>query len=670
MNEMMASPSQSDALRRIVELQFSGELLAAHDAYVEFFQTFDPDYNALNLFGICCSALGKLEKAERIFDHVIREAPHISEARLHLANCRFEQGKMELALAALRDAEDAELATAETQIMLARIHMALGRDDEAREALSAALALEPGKQEALLAMAGIHQALGESTKAMGLYKKVLFDDPSNSDALIGQAEIHNERKNWDALLVNTAAVLDQFPSDMRAGQLRAKALEKLGRNEELLETARNLAKYAPDDINVINLLCLAYSQNEDFPSCILAANHALALDPENKSPMILRANAYFRLGFVELAMTHIDEVLAKFPNDIQALRNKGVVLERLCRVDEAIAIYDRILEQKPDEATTRFNKSTCLLLKGDYEEGFSLYESRFNRETNLLPNYCGDEPIWTGESLEGRHLLIHPEQGYGDTIMACRFIKLIESSGAKLTFAVPKALRSLMETLETDAEIITVGENVDRIDYHVPLMSLPHVTKSRWQEIPAADQYLRAPDTSIRTWQDRLGDSDKLRVGFVCSGNPDHGNDAARSLNMATFIKCLPDGAEYHLLQKDLRATDLAAISRKKDIITHHNSIEDFADTAALCMMMDVVVSVDTSVAHLAGAVGRPVLLMLPTWPDWRWGLGRINDVWYPNTRLIRQTDRNDWKGVLDYLSFLITQKVDAKLAQQGDSNI
>ena len=658
MNQMVTSQPAPLALRQIVELQFSGELQAAHDAYVTFFQHHDPDYNALNLFGICCVSLGKLEKAERIFEHVVHEAPHISEARIHLANCRFEQGKMEAALDAFQRAEPAELRAVEVQIVLARVHIALGHEDQARDALKAALTLNPRKPEVLLAMAGIQRALGDSREAMALYKKVLFDDPNNCDALLGQADIHQERQDWDAVMINCGIVLEQFPADLKAGALQASALEHLGRYEEMVQIVRAMAAKAPDDVKVLTLLCSAYHKAGDYPSCIYAADHALAVDPGQKTPMTLRASSYFRLGFNEIALRQIDEALQKYPGDIFALQNKAVILERLLRLDEAIAIYDRILEQKPDKQTTRFNKSFCLLLQGDFKEGFRLYESRFNKESNLLPNYRGDEPLWNGEDIKGKHLLVHPEQGFGDTLMACRFIKFLEGRGARITFAVPDALKGLIETLDTTASIIPVGQNVEKIAYHVPLMSLAHLTGDKWDEIPAETQYLHVPQDAQAKWKGKLGDSDSFKIGFVCSGNPKHVNDAARSLNMATFLRALPAGPEYHLLQKDLRDTDLAAVSRRKDIITHQDDISDFADTAALCMKMDLVISVDTSVAHLAGALGRPTIVMLSAWPDWRWGLGRVQDIWYPNTRLVRQSRLNDWQDVLTYLSFLISKEM------------
>ena len=663
MNQMVKSQPTPLALRQIVELQFSGELQTAHDAYVEFFRHHDPDYNALNLFGICCVSLGKLEKAERIFEHVIHEAPHISEARIHLANCRFDQGKMEAALEAFQKANADERNTVEVQIVLARVHMALARHEEAREALKTALSLSPRKPETLLALAGIQTEFGETKEAMALYKKVLFDDPNNCDALLGLAAIHLARQDWDAVMIDTAVILEQFPGHLRAGQLRADALESLKRYDEMLELAKAMADKAPDDIGVVTLLCKACHNTGNYSSTIYAAEHALTLDPNAAVPLTLRACGYYKLGFQEIALQKIDEALQKHPEDAIVLQNKAVILERLLRLDEAIAIYDRILEKRPDDERFRQDRSFCLLLKGDFKEGFSGYENRFAKELEALRVYRGEEPVWKGEDISGKRLLIHPEQGYGDTIMACRFIKFLEGRGAEIIFAVPRALKELIKTLDTSAEVIAVGDPVKKVDFHVPLMSLPHLTAHQWETIPAEPHYLEVPQGAQMKWDERLGSTDALRIGFVCSGNPKHINDAARSLNMATFLRALPEGPEYHLLQKALRDTDLAAVTRRKDIVTHYENISDFADTAALCKKMDLVISVDTSVAHLAGALGCPTIVMLSAWPDWRWGLGRVQDLWYPNTRLVRQDELNDWQSVLTYISFLITQDMKRRAA-------
>lgn len=654
MNEITNRETAKSALKRIVALQFSGQLQSAHDAYIEFFQNFEVDYNALNLFGICCKSLGKIKKAEKVFERVLVDAPHISEARLHLANCRFELGNFEMARDALHCEKLSDLTNPEELVLAARICVALGDKKQATLALQEALTIEPKRAETLLMMGSIHLSLGELEESSAILKKVLFEDPNNCDALLGLAEVDNRHENWQSVLVNTHLVLDLFPENVRAQYLTCIALDKLEKNREFLEAALTLVSYCPDDADALAMLCHAHHKNAEYVSCILAAEKALCLATGSKTVMILKADSYFSLGFYERALEQINEVLTLFPNDIQTLQNQGVLLERMLQIDDAIAVYDRILQQKPDRQSTRFNKSTCLLLKDELDEGFRLYESRFNRETNLIPNYRGDEPIWNGEDLSGKHLLIHPEQGYGDTLMFCRFISLLEDKSASLTFAVPSALRSLIETLDAKAKIITVGDEVSNIDFHVPLMSLPHLTKSLWQQIPCKEKYLVPPADKLLVWEKIFYGPKKFRVGFACSGNPKHGNDAARSMNMSSFLKSLPEGPEYHLLQKDLRQTDTAAISRRPDVIVHHDRIDDFADTAALCQMMDIIICVDTSIAHLAGALGQKTLLMLPKWPDWRWGLGRSHSPWYPNTTLIRQSSDKDWAGVLDYVGYLI----------------
>ena len=214
-----------------------------------------------------------------------------------------------------------------------------------------------------------------------------------------------------------------------------------------------------------------------------------------------------------------------------------------------------------------------------------------------LTVYRGEEPVWNGEDISGKRLLVHPEQGYGDTIMACA-LSNFEGRGAKIHFAVPRALKELIKTLDTSAEVIAVGDPVKKVDFHVPLMSLAHLTASQWDTIPSEPHYLEVPQAAQMKWAERLGSTDALRIGFVCSGHPKHVNDAARSLNMATFLRALPAGPEYHLLQKDLRDTDLAAVSRRKDIIAHQDDIS-IRRHGGIVQKMDLVISVDTSVAHL-----------------------------------------------------------------------
>lgn len=657
MNEISKANQEKRSIRQILDLQLAGEMQAAHDAYVEFFQENDPDYNALNLFGLCCVSLGKFEKAERIFEHITYQSPQISEVHINLAKCRFNQGKMELALEALQNFQEIEPNSVEAQIICARACLELGRAQQASDALMFALTFDSVEPDEFTEIASVLASMGASDEASVAYKKALFADQKNYGALTGQAEIFQQRNDWYASLLNTGLVLEQFPNDLRAGLLHAKALEKTEQFEEMLDLVKRISATAPFEVTILTLLCSAHYQMKDFLACIFVADKVLSLDENAKTCMELRASSYFHLGCYESALEKIDEVLDRYPENNKALQTKGVILERLCRLDEAVAIYDKILGQTPENQAIKFNKSICLLLKGDLSEGFRLYENRFNRETNLIQKYRGKEPLWNGQDLTEKHLLVHPEQGFGDTIMACRYIKFFDDN-VKLTFAVPDALREVMETLDTSAKIIAVGEDLEKIDYHAPLMSIAHLSGAAFEAVNCEDPYLFVPVNAQEKWDRKFCEIERLRVGFVCSGNPFHGNDAARSINMSLFLNHLPDGPEYHLLQKDLRDTDVAAVSYREDIIKYNDEIETFSDTAAICSKMDLIVTVDTSIAHLAGALGLPTIVLLSAWPDWRWGLNRRQDIWYPQTTLLRQSELNDWRDPLEQLAALIIQKM------------
>ena len=245
--------------------------------------------------------------------------------------------------------------------------------------------------------------------------------------------------------------------------------------------------------------------------------------------------------------------------------------------------------------------------------------------------------------------------------MVSRFINLIENLGGELIFAVPANLRRVMSTFKTSAELITVGDDIQKVDFHLPLMSLPHITREKWNKIPTSDSYLSVPSESKKKWQSKLGETKSLRVGLVCRGNPRHLNDLNRGLNLADLIAHLPSGPEYHLLQKDINNAELKTVEKNETLLSHASCIEDFADTAALCASMDLIISVDTSVIHLAGALGLPAIVMVPFWPDWRWGLNGSTNDWYPNTLVARQLQMRDWSNVYHVAALEIQRLVDQK---------
>lgn len=666
-NEMTARSSNSaDAaqgtLQTIIAMQLAGRYQEAHDAYVGYFEQYEIDYPALNMFGLCCMALGRYEKAKGLFEHITQHAPSLGEAFIYLAECHIELFEADEALQILAKSIDQASDDHKPHLLAARAHILKDERHSAIACLEAAGRLSHNATDILLLVASMQMACQNVTVAQEIYTRILFDEPQNIEALLGHSEVLVEQEDWHSVVVNSSFVLERHPDHQRARFLHCVALFKLKKYEELLVSAKLMAKAAPESPKALEVLSQAYLETGDNHAALMSGKRLLEIKPNHLVANQVVACAYFRLGQFEKSIQANEALLKVSPDNISAFENLGVALERMCRLDEAIAAFDRVLEARPNLDSAKFNKSVSLLLRGDMEEGLRLYESRFNPEQDMVPFYLGDEPFWDGKTeIRGKHLLIHPEQGLGDTLMCCRFISYLENRGARLTFAVQPPLASIMKTLVSCAEIIAVGEDLKGIDLHVPLMSLAHITYDKWQPAPTCDAYLQVPSAALKNWTRKLGDSSALRVGFVCSGNPKHSNDSGRSLNMATFVDRLPAGPEYHLLQKDLRDTDRAAIRHRQDIILHDHEIKDFADTAALCANMDMVVSVDTSVAHLAGAIGKRTLLMLAWWPDWRWGLDSLSNVWYPNMVSLRQRKAGDWSYVLEQLAGEIRQAMALK---------
>ena len=661
MNEMISNGIAAKAvdsklvknasLQPIFALHMDGRLEEAHDAYVSYFEQNEIDYPALNMFAICCMALGRFKKAKGLFEHIVQNAPTIDEASLYLAECHIELHEADAALGILLERCNDDNVDYKAHILAARAHMLKDNQVAALDCLETAGKLESDNPDILLLVAALHIACQNTETALQIYGRVLFSDPQNIDALIGQSEALIESKSWDIIISNCNNVMNRYPKHLRARFLHCMALAGLKRFDEMLISAKVMAASAPESPLALEALSQAYIENGDNHAALLTGKFLLELEPDALVAHQTVACAYFRLGLHEQSAKANEALLSVHPKNITAIENLGVSLERTRRLNDAIAAYDKVLEADPGRKSAKFNKSITLLLKGELQEGLRLYENRFGIAQHMVASYVGDEPIWDGvSSLEGKHLLIHPEQGLGDTIMCCRFIKFLKNRGARLTFAVQPALSRIMKTLDSSAKIITIGEDLSGIDLHVPLMSLAHMTYELWAKAKVQEPYLQVPSDVQKTWAERLGNSSKLRVGFVCSGNPKHANDSHRSLNMAAFVEALPKGPEYHLLQKELRETDSTAIKYRRDIVRHDKDITDFADTAALCCNMDLMISVDTSVAHMAGALGKRTMLMLAWWPDWRWGLDQKSNIWYRDLVSIRQANAGDWSYSLQQL--------------------
>jgi len=341
--------------------------------------------------------------------------------------------------------------------------------------------------------------------------------------------------------------------------------------------------------------------------------------------------------------------MASRPGNPETHNNLGQALEAAGRVDEAIAEYRQAHALRPDFAAARFNEALALLRQGDFAAGWRLYEWRFRAVGRRTLVRTFPEPLWLGATpLAGKTLFVHYEQGFGDTLQMLRYLPLLAARGARVLVEVPPALADIAATLRGSPAVVVEGAPVPAFDLQCPLMSLPLACGTTLASIPADVPYLFAPEPDRKAWQDRLGTRTHRRIGLAWSGSA--GNTAAmrqRSLPLEHLLAWLPAGAEFHSVQKDYRDGDPERLAADGRIRDHAASLRNFASTAGLIDQLDLVITVDTAVAHLAGALGKPVWVLLPFVADYRWLLDRGDSPWYPTMRLFRQPAFGDWASVL-----------------------
>jgi tetratricopeptide (TPR) repeat protein len=378
-----------------------------------------------------------------------------------------------------------------------------------------------------------------------------------------------------------------------------------------------------------------------------AIDRTLALVQRNAQLIVNRSVPLERLGRYEESLQCVEEALALEPTNVEALVNRATVLLALGRVPEAIAAAQEGLRHYADNGDLHWNLAIGLLLTGDFRRGWPESEWR-TRTVAFRGTVLGlRQPPWQGEDLAGKTILLHAEQGFGDAIQFVRFVPEVARRAGQVWVLVPEKLEPLVgAALPANCRILAQRSQLPPIDCHCAFMSLPAVLGTTLETLPNRVPYLQAAPEAVQRWRARLGDAGP-RVGIAWSGNPNHANDHNRSMALATFRAVDAEACRFFTVQPQMNDVDralFAAWERAEDV---GRELRDFRDTAALFEALDLVITVDTSVAHLAGALGRPVWILLPHAPDWRWMLDRADSPWYPTARLYRQGPDRSWGPVL-----------------------
>jgi tetratricopeptide (TPR) repeat protein len=363
-------------------------------------------------------------------------------------------------------------------------------------------------------------------------------------------------------------------------------------------------------------------------------------NPNNVFALKNRGIILHELKRFEEALASYRRALTLRPDFAETLSNHGNVLRELKRFEEALTSYDRALTLRPDLGQTHFCEALCRLLMGDFDRGWAKFQLRRKRKLA--------QPEWLGSyEIRGKVILLHAEESLGDTIQFCRYVPLVAERAARVILEVQAPLHGLMSTLPVAAQIVSRSDRPPEFDVHCPLHSLPLAFGTRLETIPVPTPYLRATSGAMTNWNARLGRRDRPRIGLAWSGNPENNIDHKRSMTLSSLLSLFNINATFVSLQKNVRAGDAAVLKACSELHHFGDELKDFFDTAALISTLDLVISVDTSVAHLAGALAKPVWIMLPFVPDWRWLLDRDDSPWYPTARLFRQDNSRAWDSVI-----------------------
>lgn len=497
---------------------------------------------------------------------------------------------------------------------------------------------------ALLEAAQHHFHAGRLDAAAQLLHEVIQIDPANGEALEGLGYIAAHRRDASAAADYFERALAQPPLSRDRLHQAATANQAAGRHARAVDLFEQILQMSPRNIEALFAACMSLSELGEHARALQLLTRARAMNP---GVWQIHYNTGRTLGL----LGRFDEEIAEYrraielkPNSAIAYVNLGVALRDQRQFDEALRAFKKALQIDPNDAGARTNRAQTNLLLGQYEHGWREYEWRW-RDGGQQHEF-GDS-VWLGEApLEGKTVLVHSEQGFGDTLQFVRFVPSLAARGARVVLRVQDALLALLKGFPGSEVIIGQHDAVPPFDYHCPLMSLPHALKIHALPV-AAESYLQADPMLRDAWRKRMPkEPRRARVGLAWSGSRGHVNDRFRSMRLADCAALLDADASFVSLVKDVRECDREALRSNAHLLDISDSIDTFADTAALIAELDLVICVDTAVAHLAGTLGKPVWILLPHLPDWRWLLERADSPWYPTARLFRQPRRGDWTCV------------------------
>jgi tetratricopeptide (TPR) repeat protein len=604
-----------------------------------------PDYAAAyGNRGAAYSRLGRWDHAEASYRRAIAIKPDLLDAHVNLSVMLHQQGRHEEAVASC----DRALALRPDLIRVlnirARALLALKRLDEALVNFTQIIATQDDHADAHRGRAEVLWLQGRSKDAAASYARAVMLSPDDAFTWRRYGAVLADLARYDEAIDCYNRLLSLEPAAADAYSNRGLMRMMLKDNVAALSDVNRALVIRPDNFNALNnrggILVNLGRVREGVESFY----KALALRPEDEACRNNLASALATLGHYQESLASSEMVLARNPDSLNALLNRGCALEELGRMEEADVSYARYVALDPDSAPGHWNLAVLKLRLGCFEEGLPLHEWRVQMGLTKSPSGT----IWTGrEDVAGKTVVLHSEQGLGDTLQFIRYANLLCDRGAKVTAVVQAPLLRLLRSSLPHITCVTKDQAPAEADFHSTLMSLPLAFGTRLDTIPASQSYLRADPVLAEEWARVLPARVRPRIGIAWSGNAGYVHDNKRSLSLQQLEPMLSFSADWYVLQKDIRPADAETLARLPQVINLGDALGDFGSTAALMDHLDLVISVDTSLGHLAGALGKPVWTLLSYLADWRWMLNRDDSPWYPSARLFRQPVQGDWTSVV-----------------------
>jgi len=637
----------SEALALAVKHHQAGDVDYAEEVYRRVLQADPENVDAWCYLGTACLNSNRLLEAVEYFRRALRLRPDCTAARSDLGIALAQLGRTEEAAGCFREAIRLRPDHAEAYNNLGIVLAQLGKKDEAKAAYEEALRIKPDHETARANLAGLLRKPESDDSARLPESQGPGAAPDSVGTLNDRGLALAGQGRFDAAIATYRQALEINPASVIVLNNLGLALQETGKLEEAEAVLRQALVAQPDRAEVHNNLGAVLKGLAKTDEAEAAYRRSAELKPQY-------AEAHNNLGSVFQDRGELDEAVRLYrhalwlkPDYAEAHLNLATALVDLGSPDEGVRSYEAALRYRPDYREARWGRALAWLHLGDFERGWREYEWRWGRKG--FPYRPFRKPVWDGTPFEGKTMLLHTEQGFGDALQFVRFVPLVKECGGTVWLECRASLLPLLASVPGVDRLIEYETELPEFDVHAPLMSLPGILGTRLNTVPAAVPYLRADPARVAQWRRRLGPRSGLRVGIAWQGNPGKPGDQFRSIPLAQFapLARLP-GVRLFGLQKGPGREQVETLADRFPLTDLGDELDTFADTAAILANLDLVVCMDSALAHCAGALGTPAWLLLNANSEWRWLLGREDSPWYPSLRLFRQTNLGPWEEVFE----------------------